>query len=422
MANWKVRFFTIWTGQVFSLLGSSLVGFALVWWLTESTNSPTILATAMLVTILPPIALGPIAGTFIDRWDRRNVMIGADGLVAVCTAVLAILFWLGIVQTWHIYVIMFLRALGGAFHQPAMMASTSLMVPHEQLTRVGRMNQTMRGIMRIISPILGALLLDVLPLQGILLIDIATAALAIGPLLFISVPRPQASSDQTHRPSFLREFIEGFSYVWSWKALFIVVGTCTLANVFLGPAWSYLPLLITREFGGSAIELSLVMSVQGIGLISGGFLMTLWRGFKRRLVTSALGWFGVGIAYMVAAVLPGSAFPVLLIAMFAMGFIASVGSAPLDAFYQTCVAPDKQGRVFAVLGSIDGLTMPFGLVLAGILGDSVPLRVWWILVGASHSILAVAWWFMPSIARAEVEQRNVVSEVQVMQPDTAPAP
>jgi hypothetical protein len=124
-----VPFFIIWTGQAFSLLGSELVQFALVWYLTTSTGSATVLTAASLVAMLPKVFLGPVVGALVDRWNRRVVMIVADSLIALATAGLATLFALHVVQVWHIYVLMFVRALGGAFHSPAMAASTTLMVP-----------------------------------------------------------------------------------------------------------------------------------------------------------------------------------------------------------------------------------------------------------------------------------------------------
>ena len=403
MRRWQTRFFTIWTGQAFSLLGSKLVSFALIWWLTETTGSVTTLATASLVTLLPPVLLGPFAGTLVDRWSRRAVMIVADGIIALLTAVLAVLFLQGVARPWHLYVILFLRSLGGAFHQPAMMASTSLLVPRDQLTRVGGMNHALGGLLRIVVPPAGALLLSAASIAGILMIDIITAGIAIGTLLFTSTPQPSASAEADLAPSFYREFTAGLRFVWDWRPLFVVVSTCTLANIFLGPAQSLMPLLVAQDFGGEALQLSLVMSLQGIGIIAGGFVMSLWGGFKRNLMTSALGWVGVGLAYTVVALTPGTGFTFLLALMFFLGFSVPVGCAPLDAFYQSCVPPDKQGRVFAVLGSIDQATMPLGLVLAGALGDRVPVRAWRRLVGISHLLLALSWMLIPSVLHAEDE-------------------
>ena len=132
--RWLRRFALLWGGQAMSLLGSRLVQFALVWHLTVQTGSTAVLATATLVALLPEVLLSPFAGALVDRWDRRKVMIFADGAVALTTVGLVLLFLTGAIQIWHIYAAMFLRGLGGAFHWPAMQASTSLMVPQKHLS------------------------------------------------------------------------------------------------------------------------------------------------------------------------------------------------------------------------------------------------------------------------------------------------
>ncbi|MBC7256661.1 MAG: MFS transporter, partial [Chloroflexi bacterium] len=181
--RWKRNFAAIWLGQQISLLGSTVAGFALVWWLTQRTGSATILATASLVAILPEVLLGPIAGAYVDRWNRRLVMIVADGAIALVSLWLAFLFWSGRMQVWHVYVIMVARSLGGCFHWPASMASTRLLVPEEHLARVQGLNQTVQGALKVAGPPMGALLLAWLPLHGIMFIDVGTAALAIMLLL-----------------------------------------------------------------------------------------------------------------------------------------------------------------------------------------------------------------------------------------------
>src|SRR5688500_9070741 len=118
--RWKIPFFTIWTGGAFSLFGSSVAQFALVWWLTDTTGSATVLAAASLVALLPGVLLGPIAGAIVDRWDRRVIMIISDGIGALAAAALAYLFWIDMIAVWHVYVVMLVRSLAGTFHFPAM--------------------------------------------------------------------------------------------------------------------------------------------------------------------------------------------------------------------------------------------------------------------------------------------------------------
>ena len=275
--GWKVPFFGIWTGQACSLVGSRAAQFALVWWLTQLTGSATVLATASLVGLLPEIVLGPIAGAYVDRWDRRRVMIGADLLVALAGLWLAYLFWVEAIQVWHVYVVMFVRALGGAFHWPAMQASTSLMVPREQLTRVAGVNQTLYGVLNIVSPPLGALLMAVLPLSGVMLMDVGTALMAILPLLFIAIPQPGRAATEAgqERPSVWADIRGGLRYITAWPGLVILIGLAMVMKFALTLAVSLLPLLVSQHFGGDAAQLSLMEATLGAGVVAGGMLLSV---------------------------------------------------------------------------------------------------------------------------------------------------
>ena len=206
---WKKTFFTIWSGQALSILGSQLVQFALIWYLTVQTGSATVLATASLVGMLPNMILGPFIGTLVDRLNRRWIMLLADSIEALTTIALAVLFALGTVEVWHIFVVLFVRSLAGAFHTNAMNASTSLMVPVEQLTRVQGLNQLLSGGLNVVAAPLGALLLGILPMQGVLSIDVVTALFAILPLAFIHIPQPERSTASAEKTTVWTDFKEG---------------------------------------------------------------------------------------------------------------------------------------------------------------------------------------------------------------------
>src|SRR5262245_35360417 len=143
--NWAVRYFTLWTGQALSLLGSQLVQFAIIWHLTTSTNSATTLAIASMMGLLPQVLLSPFIGTWVDHGNRRLILITADATVATATFVLALLFAFELVHVWHIYLALFIRAVAGGFHQSAFGASGVLLVPKEHLARVQGFNQALYG-------------------------------------------------------------------------------------------------------------------------------------------------------------------------------------------------------------------------------------------------------------------------------------
>jgi DHA3 family macrolide efflux protein-like MFS transporter len=405
-------FLTLWSGQAISLFGSQLVQFALIWWLTQETGSATVLAMAALVGLIPQVVLGPFVGVLVDRWNRRVVMLAADGMVALATVVLALLFWSGGVQIWQVFVILFVRALAGAFHWPAMQASVVLMVQERHLTRVQGLNQMMQGALNIVSAPVGALLLSVLPVQGVLAIDVVTAVIAITILFFINVPQPEnhrAQSAKTLR-EFNREFTQdlkaGLRYVWSWPALMIIMVMAMIINLLLNPAFSLLPLLVTEHFGGDALQLGLLESMFGLGLVVGGILLGIWGGFKRKAATSMCGLIGMGLACLVVGFTPPTMFYLAVAGAFVIGYMNSFVNGPLFAILQTVVAPEMQGRVFTLIGSLSGLMSPIGLIIAGPVADVFGVPSWFVIGGVATMLMGITGFFIPAIMNIEEERQH----------------
>ena len=405
--GWKIPFFTIWSGQAFSLLGSQLVQFALIWYLTQLTGSATVLATASLVGLLPQVLLGPLAGAMVDRWSRRAVMMLSDGTVALTTLALAGLFLLGRAEIWHIYLAMLLRAAAGSFHWPAMQASTSLMVPKENLARVQGVNQVLMGGMNIASAPLGALLLELLPMQGILAIDFGTALLAILPLTFIAVPQPAANpqGEAAGKSSIWQDLKGGLSYVKGWPGLVMIMVMATVINLVLNPGMALLPLLVTDHFSGGALQLAWMQSAWGIGVLGGGLLLSVWGGFRRRIITSLVGLLVIGTGSVLVGILPASAFWLAFGAMLFMGIGNPITNGPLMAVIQATVAPEMQGRVFTLMISVASGMTPLGLMVAGPLADQFGVQAWFVIGGVVTVLMGIGGYFIPAIARIEEGRR-----------------
>ena len=387
-------FFIIWGGQAVSLLGSQLVQFALIWWLTETTQSATILAMASLAGLLPQVVLGPFVGVLVDRWNRRRILFAADSSVALATLLLGVLFWLGVAQIWHVFVILFVRALAGSFHWPAMQASTTLMVPEQHLTRVQGLNQTLNGGLNIVSAPLGALLLAVLPMQGIIAIDVVTALFAIVPLLFIAIPQPQGQAREATKGlpafwrSFRKELVQGLRYVRSRRGLVMLILLAVIVNLVLSPGFMLLPLLVSQHFLGGALQLGWLNSAFGLGIVIGGVLLGAWGGFRRRMITSLCGLTLMGIATLLLGLTPATHLWLAIAAIFVIGFSNSVTNGPVLAIIQSTVAPDMQGRVFTLLNSLVSLMTPLGLIIAGPIADWLGVQIWYVVGGFVTLLLA----------------------------------
>jgi len=412
--NWAVRFFSIFTGQAFSLFGSALVQFALVWYLTLETGSATVLATATLFAMLPQILLGPIAGTIVDRGNRRLIMIVSDATIAIFSLVLVFLFWTDQVQIWHIYLISAVRSAGGAFHFPAMAASTSLMVPEKYLTRVAGANQMLQGLVSIVAPPVSAVLIAFMPTQNILLIDVFTAILGITPLLYFSIPQPKEPDANAPKPSFAQDLKAGFTYMAAWPGLLMLGLLATVLNFLLAPTSALNPLLVTQYFGKGALELSGIESAFGVGMIAGGITLGVWGGFKKRIVTSLSGIMFFSVAILAIAAAPAGQFWIMTASMFLIGFMIPICNGPIHALFQSLVEPNMQGRVLSLVGSVAQAMMPISLLIAGPITDATSYQTWYWFAGIVNFLIAIGSFFIPAIFNIEENHHKNASVINTV--------
>lgn len=409
---WKAPFFTIWGGQALSILGSQLVQFALIWHLTISTGSATVLATASLVGMLPGVIIGPLSGTLVDRGNRRVIMLLADGLVALATIGLAMSFALDWVEIWQIYAVIFIRSLAGSFHANAMNASTSLMVPVEHLTRIQGINQMLTGGLNVVAAPLGALLLEVLPIQGILAIDVITALVAILPLCFITIPQPGQFEQQQVKPPLWSDFKAGVSYLVGWPGLLIICLMTVGINFTIIPAFSLLPLMVKEYFGGSAIQLGWVELAMGIGVIVGGALLGAWGGFQRKILTSLLGLIAMGAGTLIMAFSPAAMISMAVGGAFLIGLANSITIGPFMAVIQSNVKPDMQARILALIWSIGSGMVPLGLLVAGPVADRFGIQTWFMLGGTLCILMGIVGILLPVVMNIESQNHTEVVDLQ----------
>lgn len=390
--GWLRNYLPMGIGQIVSLVGSALVQFALVWYVTKQTGSAAVLATATTAALLPNILLGPFVGALVDRWNRKLVMIIADLVVALATVVLAMLFATGAIQIWHIVAILLTRSAAGVFQGPARIAATTLMVPKEHLSRLGGINQAVDGMITVFSPALGALLLELLPMQGVLAVDIITAAIAIALLIFfVRVPQPKnkQKADKVTPRSLMADVREGIRYIVTWPGLFLMIVMASLLNMFLAPGANLLPLHVTTFFGKGAQELAWLQAAMGIGGIVGGLLLGIWGGFRRRVWTVLMGILGIGAGMLIFGLIPANRYIISLIFMGMVGFMASISNGSFGPLLQTKVPPEVQGRVFMLLSSLTMAMMPIGLFLSAPIADHFGTQVSYIVGGSACLIIGL---------------------------------
>ncbi|MEM7133811.1 MAG: MFS transporter [Chloroflexota bacterium] len=414
------QFLIIWYGQALSFLGSALVQFALIWYLTTSTESAYVLATASVVGLLPQIFLGSIAGTLVDRWNRRIVLIVADSAIAVTTILLALCFQVDWVPLWLIYLAMFVRSLGTAFHTPAIVASTPLLVSEKDLIRVAGMNQGLKGVSNIVTPAVAALLLEWWSIQGILVIDVATAIAAITPLLFIDIPNPirgeLSGQNQLHsepfendrsrdNPSVLDGLKAGIGYVWGWTGLSLVFGVGFVFNMFLTPALMLVPIMFDQAFERGALLLAFAQASWGIGIILGGALLGLWSGFNNRMVTFLIGKLILGLGFLIFGLTSPTKSMMLMVGLCLSAMASSISLGIFFAMLQSTIPNEIQGRVFSLHWSMSSAMIPLGLVIAAPVADNIGVQMWFTIGGIVMIVLSAISFFVPAILHLEKERK-----------------
>lgn len=367
-------FLVIWLGQLVSTLGSGLTGFALGVWIYQETGSTTLFALNLLAFAVPNLVVSPFAGALVDRWDRRWAMIISDTGAGLSTVMVALLYFTGYLEVWHVYVLTAINAAFTTIQWPAYSAVTTLLVPKSQLGRAGGMVQIGEAISALASPAIAGVLFVTIGLHGVVLIDFATYLFAVMTLLVVKVPRPpQTESGVEGQGSLLQEAAYGWKYIVARKGLLGLLIIFATTN-FLSSMWN--PLLPPMILEMSSPEmLGYLASVVGVGMLLGTLLMSAWGGPKRRIHGVLAFLIASGVFQMLLGLRPSLV--LIAIAGFGAMFTSPIINASSQAIWQSKVAPDVQGRVFAVRRMIAWSAIPLAYILAGPLADQVfnPLLV-----------------------------------------------
>ena len=436
-------FITIWAGQLVSTLGSALTGFALGVWIYQITGSATLYAITLLVSVVPRILVSPLAGVVADHWDRRLVMILSDTGAGVSSLFVLAMLWTGNLQIWHVYVATAINSAFSTFQWPAYSAATSLLVPKRHLGRAGGMTQIGEAISQLAAPAIAGALFVTTGLRAVLLIDVATYLVALTTLLAVRFPRAETSAEGlAARGSFWKQAIYGWSYIRARSGLFGLLVTFAVLNFLVSVTFAlYTPLIL----GMTSVDvLGYLNSVAGLGMLVGTVLMSIWGGPRRRIY----GIFAAEMVLGLTTLLFGLRLSVPLLAINNFWFMLAmpVSNGCSQAIWQTKVAPDLQGRVFAIRRMIASSIVPLSYAMAGPLAEKLfepwmaeggalapslgrifgvglghGIALVFTLAGALYMIFVLAILLHPCIRRLEVEIPDALPDLAAGVVAIAPA-
>lgn len=374
--NWKKNFFTIYIGQAFSLLSSSAVQFSIIWWITVQTNSAMALTIASVVGLLPQAIIGPFAGVWIDRYNRKTIMIIADTAVAISSLILGISFFFGTPPLVFIYVVLFMRALGETFHKPAMQAAMPQLVPESELTKAGGLGQMVTSTCSMIGPMLGALLMSITTLQYIMIVDIVGATLAVFTLSRVKIAKHKANLSE--HLSVLGDMKLGLK---ANKALMRASIPVLLSTIIFVPLGTLLPLMVKLYFNGTAWHNGIVQALFSGGMLIAALVIGVTGGLKKQFFMISLGIFLMGICSLIGGMLPASGFWIFCIIVFIMGTTGMLSNIPFTAHMQKTIPEENLGKVISLITSIMSFAAPIGMFIAGPVSELIGVNNWMICAG-----------------------------------------
>ena len=358
-------FIIIWFGQVVSLLGSGLTNFALGVWVYQRTGSVTQFALISLFISLPLILISPVAGAVVDRWNRRWIMILGDSGAGLSTLVVALLFATGRLEIWHIYLTTAFSSTFSAFQRPAYTSAITQLVPKQHLGRAGGMTQLGEALAQLVAPVLAGFLLVTIQLQGIILIDFVTFLFALVTLLSIRFPELKATENK--QKDLLQEAIAGWTYLSARPGLIGLLIMFTNSNFLVGVVSVLVtPLVLSIA---SAAVLGTVMSIGGLGMVAGSVVVSTWGGPKRQMNSIYSFELLTGLSILATGLRPS--IPLYGLAAFLFFFGLPIVRVASQVIFQKKVAPNTQGRVFALTGALVTATQPLAYLIAGPLADRV---------------------------------------------------
>jgi len=391
---WERKFNMLWGGQAVSILTSSVLQMAIVWYLTQRTGSAAYLTFSTLVGFLPHAVLGTFIGVLIDRYDRKKIMILSDLVIALAGLLLAVVGIWREIPIWLIFVVLFIRSVGSAFHTPSLDAIIPSIVPRDQLAARAGYSQGFRSISMVISPVLAALLFSIWDLRVIILLDVAGAAIAMTIVWLTSIPKVQKQGHSTH---VLQEAKEGFRVLGGEKGLTALMVVSALYAFIYFPIGTLYPLITLTYFGGTVAHSSVVEVVFSVGMLAGSLLLGNLGGRinKAAAISASIGLYGLGV--LLTGALPPTGYPIFVALSAVMGVSVPFFTGLKTAIFQAKIPEEYLGRILSLSNSIGMIAMPLGLILAGAFADEVGVNRWFFLSGMLAMALACVSAVMPSM-------------------------
>ncbi len=387
MQGWKTKTILFLASQGITLFGSSIVQFALVWYITLQSSSGVWVSALTICAFVPQFLVSFVSGALSDRYNKKYLIIASDAVIAAATLALALLVPRLTSDSSVFYallVVSIVRSAGSGVQIPAVASMIPLLVPAEHLMRFNGLNAALTSLVQFASPFAAGAFLTLSSLRSTLLLDVGTAVVGICLLAFLLIPHEKK---QTGKTSLFQDVKQGAVYAlqnrWVGKML-MVHGLFIFLAV---PAGFLATLFVTRYYQESYAYMTIVEVVGFAGMSLGGVLMSTWGGFKNQVTSFLAGMSAFGILAIGMGLIDSFIVYLALMAMYGIA-LTMVQTATMTLLQQR-TDTSMQGRIFAFLNIMYSGALPLGMALFGPLSDVVSMRVLMVLSGVLLMLLVL---------------------------------
>lgn len=393
--NWLAAISFIWAGQAASMVTSYAAGYAMVWYVTETTGSALMLALMSICAMLPIGLVSPLGGVLADRVNRKAIMITADLGIGVISLIAGFVIMAGDVSFALIALLAATRAIGQAFHSPAMMASMPLLVPERHLLRVNTLDQALASVASIGAPAFGIFLYTTLGFQWVMFLDFFGALIAVAGLALAKIPtvRDEAAAQE----NVFANLRDGLRAVTSCRGLAWLMLGVTMGTLIFGPMSAVFPLMTYSHFGGDGYAASITEAAFGIGMLVGSGILMALKGDTKLARIIAIAMVVVGAATAACGFLPSSGYWAFVALVVIMSAACAWFNGPLMTLIQRNVAEDKLGRAIGLFTAASGIAAPVGVALGGVLAEAIGVAPFFIVDGIACLALGAVIYLPKSI-------------------------
>ncbi|MHA1337870.1 MAG: MFS transporter [Promethearchaeota archaeon] len=397
------HFLFLWSGQLFSLLGSSVVQFVIVYWITIVTKSMTFLSIASFFAFLPQFIIMPIAGVFVDRWNRKIVMALADFFQALTTLGLIFMFIFKFENVWIVILINGLRGIFQAFHWPAMNAIIPIMVPKENLSRFNGLNYLFTGVVNTLGPLIASILLANFFIEQILWVDIITFLIAITPLLIIFIPKVEKKMVLEEKTSFWKDFKLGIKVLKVVPGLLLLLFVATMINFFGTPFNTQMPYYVLVYHYGTKIDYGMIASFMQLGFFIGSVIVITKKVWKHK-TKIILGGIILGeIGHLALALAPIGAFPIIGFGGFLFAFIVPFVNTMFLTILQSTIPPETQGRAMSIVISIATAITPIAMIISGPIAEIIGIVPLFLAASSIDIAFVLSIWLFSKVSKIDYD-------------------